>query len=85
MVMCGPCYSQNEAGVENGPTALACFAALLVVASDGSGTQKIMSGPRFTRSSRSDGCMSMLARKLGITQGYIPRVRIPPCYLLRQY
>lgn len=35
---------------------------------------KITCGPKYTRSSKGDGYMSMRARKLGITLGYIQKV-----------
>jgi hypothetical protein len=64
--------------VESGPTASVCSAVLLAAESDGYGTQRIMSGLKYTRSSRSDGCMSMRAKRHGTTQGYIQKVRLPP-------
>jgi len=64
---CGDYYKHARAAAENGRTSSACCVELLEAASDGSGIKRITFGRRFTRKCKSDGFMSTLAKKLGIT------------------
>lgn len=77
-VTSGRCCKLEEEDVVNGPTASVCFVEQSVVESDGFGTLKTTYGQRCTPSSSGGGFMSTLAKELGITQGYTPKVGIPP-------
>jgi hypothetical protein len=65
--MSGDYCRLDEDELANGPTALACFAELSVVAFDGFGTPKTTSGLRYTQTIRSDGFTWTLVRKHGTT------------------
>ena len=77
-VTSGLFFNHDEDAAVNGPTASACCVVLSVVVSGGSGMPRITSGRRSTRSNRSDGFTSMLAKKLGIILGSTVKVRTPP-------
>ena len=64
--MSGRCFSPAEGVVASGQIVSACSVVPSVAASDGSGTPKTMSGPRYTLNSRKDGYMSMRVKRLGI-------------------
>lgn len=74
MEMFGRYCRLGKVDVGNGPTASACCAALSVVVFDGCGTQRIMSGPRSTRTIRGDGSTSTHAKGLGTIRGYMLKV-----------
>jgi hypothetical protein len=69
MVMCGDYFRRERDDAANGLMSSACCAEPSVDEYDGYGTPRTTSGPKFTPSIKSDGSMSTLAKKLGITLG----------------
>ena len=63
--------------LENGRTALLCFAEPWVSERGESGVRIITSGPRYTRNKRADGFMSILAKVSGISREPTQKVAAP--------
>jgi len=57
IVTFGPCSKPEEAELASSPTASVCSVVPLALESDGFGTVKTMSGPRFTANTSEDGFM----------------------------
>jgi len=66
--MSGHCWKLDEGVLENSPTVSVCYVGLQVHESDGFGTVKTMSGPRYTVNIREDGFMLILVKRCGTTQ-----------------
>ena len=72
----GRFYNLGGVVAANGPIASACSVGLSEAESDGCGTLKITCGPKYIRSSRSDGYMLMRVRRPGTSRGYMLKVSI---------
>jgi hypothetical protein len=77
ILMYGSCCKLVAVVAVNGQIALRCFAELWAVEYDGCGTQRTMSGPKYTRNISVGGYMSMLAKVYGTSRDSTQKVCQP--------